>query len=861
MTFQSFNLAEILENNPSFFANNLHFYQNDAIKNLNIFFDFKDNSFKSGMLVLPTGTGKTLTVVRWILEKIITNSYKVLWLAQASHLLDQAFETFENNILVVSSHKRQNVNIRVVSSNTNHCSVNDIQVTDDIVITTTHTAINAIHHSGLDISAQSHISKLEKFIKNAEKSRLIVIIDEAHHTPAYGCRNLLIGGNENRKSIIDLIPNAYFLGLTATPTHSDKNIRDWLTKIFNAKQPKQNVGILYEADKVKLTSEGYLAKPIFIPQPTGLQFEIEDRLYDKIMRENTDLPKEIVDRIAQDTPRNEFIAKHYIEHKKEYGKTLIFVDRKVQCICMNEIFKKFGIKSDYVISHIDPTPNSVEERNKRGKNENDIILEKFRKNELDVLINVKMLTEGTDVPDIQTVFITRQTRSSILLTQMIGRALRADKTGAPGKTTANIVMFNDTWKNVINWASAEIDGDALDKKPITKYRPLEYIAISLIENLAKIIESGIVFNDVPYLTFIPVGWYRFELSIFSKDDDGNESTGTYMEFVMVFEHNKNKFEKFISEIKNQLSNDWENDDLSDEWMKPQVLKWIEKYFDKDDDIGQTLYFDLIKLARNIAQNKTRIFHSFKERKLHDLDKIAEELLEFNEFVVRERLNVEYNDTTKYWKAFYSEENKFKTAFDAARNFAWHIKQFGSIPKLEIEKSTYQRPDRELTEIEKEQIKRRDNYTCQCCGKQQTTGVILEIDHIITDAHGGKTEENNSQTLCSVCNADKGINDINFRVHKNSQILSPKNIEFYSSKEDYPEFALKRTINFFYHCSAVSNLKTHKRSSGQNYNVWEIELYSGNKAEWLIQHKTNLIQYIQNELKCPQVTDLKIISPE
>ena len=41
-----------------------------------------------------------------------------------------------------------------------------------------------------------------------------------------------------------------------------------------------------------------------------------------------------------------------------------------------------------------------------------------------MLINVRMLTEGTDVPDLQTVFLTRQTTSQILMTQMVGRAMR-----------------------------------------------------------------------------------------------------------------------------------------------------------------------------------------------------------------------------------------------------------------------------------------------------------------------------------------------------------------------------------------------------------------------------------------------------
>ncbi len=65
-------------------------------------------------------------------------------------------------------------------------------------------------------------------------------------------------------------------------------------------------------------------------------------------------------------------------------------------------------------SHVDADPSSADARNKRDKDENAKTLEAFRNNQLDVLINVRMLTEGTDVPSVNTVFLTRQTTSKIL---------------------------------------------------------------------------------------------------------------------------------------------------------------------------------------------------------------------------------------------------------------------------------------------------------------------------------------------------------------------------------------------------------------------------------------------------------------
>jgi hypothetical protein len=60
----------------------------------------------------------------------------------------------------------------------------------------------------------------------------------------------------------------------------------------------------------------------------------------------------------------------------------------------------------------------------------------------------------------------------------------------------------------------------------------------------------------------------------------------------------------------------------------------------------------------------------------------------------------------------------------------------------------------MTPALREYIKERDNYTCQCCGKVMTDNVGLQIDHIIPVSKGGKTEPDNLQVLCSVCNLKK-----------------------------------------------------------------------------------------------------------
>ena len=49
---------------------------------------------------------------------------------------------------------------------------------------------------------------------------------------------------------------------------------------------------------------------------------------------------------------------------------------------------------------------------------------------------------------------------------------------------------------------------------------------------------------------------------------------------------------------------------------------------------------------------------------------------------------------------------------------------------------------------------RDNFTCQYCGRKPPE-VVLEPDHIVSVADGGKTELSNLITSCFDCNRGKG----------------------------------------------------------------------------------------------------------
>lgn len=854
--YNSFDLEKLRIENPRYSSRPPFEHQKDAFEKLSQLFTFESDEHKSGILVLPTGAGKTFTSVRWICRNVLSKNVKVLWLAHTGHLLEQAYDEFRKNLSEIPP-SRRTINIRVVSSDPQHSKASDIELTDDVLIITTPTAISNSDTKALDGQGELRKTAFEKFIDHSKSSRLFVVIDEAHHAPAYGCRNLLIAGSKFDKGIRQIVPNSYFLGLTATPTYNDERRRGWLWEIFKDKK-------IYEVDKGRLVKENILAVPNYIQRETGKEIEVDDILYDTLIRQHKDLPEYLIERLASDSGRNDYIVDDYLANYKEYGKTIIFADRWFQCIYIKEKLiqkakeKGIDLRAEGVYTHADASAGTADERNKRTSAENAKILHDFKDGKFDVLLNVRMLSEGTDVPNIKTVFITRQTTSSILLTQMIGRALRGKRAGGgENKETANIVFFVDNWKKVINFASLE-EGGLEEDQPLTRGRnPIEFISINLVEVLSRQIESGLVFSNQTYLDSLPLGWFETEVLVTVGDD-----TNFFREFIVVFEKTKPKFDEFIRSIKTNLSSKWEDDELDEGFTQSEVQIWMEKFFDKEDNSKKTLDLDLIKIARHFAQTKrVPVFCSFEERNKHNLSQIAEDLLTLNEFHVQDKLYDIYNDSGYMWQSLYKSYDRFKTAFDSERNRIFHVKKFGSEPLLKLEDNFIKTIEqRELTEQEKDFVFQRDKYTCQCCGKTKEEGrkVKLQVDHIIPFKFGGGTSMINSQTLCSICNSIKNVHEINFKVYR-SPLKSPKqSLDWQApSKAEYYDEVVKRTVNLFYHCQAVCDLKCDNRPRSKYRYEWHITLYEGNDPKWLSKHKEKFISLIHEELKYVKLKDLII----
>ncbi|MEZ6114400.1 MAG: DEAD/DEAH box helicase family protein, partial [Pirellulaceae bacterium] len=170
-----------------------------------------------GILVLPTGGGKTFTACHFLGRNPLSDGFKVLWLAHTHHLLEQAFASFDQLVGLIGEPKTQ-FNIRVVSGTIGHFPVHSIKPSDDVVISSLQTICNAMGHRH---------QKFDQFLDSA-RGRLFVVFDEAHHSPAPSYRSLL-------QSLRERCPQMHLLGLTATPTYTDVKKRGLATEALPAR--------------------------------------------------------------------------------------------------------------------------------------------------------------------------------------------------------------------------------------------------------------------------------------------------------------------------------------------------------------------------------------------------------------------------------------------------------------------------------------------------------------------------------------------------------------------------------------------------------------------------------------------------
>lgn len=730
--------AKTVRVKPGHNFRNLYPHQVEAIAELNTINLRKDFST---LVVLPTGAGKTLTAATWLLTTAIDCQKKVLWLAHRHLLLEQAADAFAINAFSELLINRQSFKYRIVSGR--HDRPIHIKRDDDILVVSKDSIIR-------------NLQSLNDWLKGEEE--LYLVIDEAHHASARSYRRII----EHVKSKVDHVK---MLGLTATPFRTSEQEQGLLGQIFSD-------DIVYKVDLDTLIKRGILSTPVCESCDTEIMLGDELGLSAIKSIEQLDvIPEDIADYIAANKNRNRFIVKTYFDNYEKYGQTLVFALNRVHAFTLKALFdelgKKLGIKSGVIVTGTRAEFIGIDISNE----ENDRQIEAYRKGEIQVLINVNILTEGVDLPKTQTVFLTRPTISTVLMTQMIGRALRGERAG--GTKEAYIVSFVDNWNNKIAWVNPESilsteENGFVDKAYEYKKRNIRIISIAKLEEFARIVNETVDttrLESIDFIQRIPLGMYVFTF-IDENDMEHNHQ-------ILVYNNSDRRYVDLILALPAIFDDFGITDEVIDSSLLQKMIDRCESAYFDADMIPPYNRRDIEYLIKYYAQKESApLFIPFDEvdRQKVDISIIAKEIKDkdMRRGEQNEYLSTLWENEKSLLRVYFGNKYFFKRQLEIEID-----KQYGEYPVVDTGDNRFDEeielislPIFEILKIAPEYGKKikanvynaakssNGEYCCAKCGKQSPHLALFQIDHITPMSKGGKTTVDNLQLLCSICNLKK-----------------------------------------------------------------------------------------------------------
>lgn len=233
-----------------------------------------------------------------------------------------------------------------------------------------------------------------------------IIFDECHHAVATSWTKILnyFGALENDSEML-------VLGFTATLERSDGKK---LAHVFE--------NIVFQRTLRTMIEKKELCDIKFSTIKTSLDLK-------GVRMSNGDFSTPLLSKAVNVDDVNLQVVRAFIQLRKEAGfkSTLIFCVDIDHCKTLCGVLQANGVNAQYV------TGETV-------KYERQAILEDFKNGKIDVLCNVLVFTEGTDIPNIDSLILARPTKSRPLLVQMIGRGLRLHQ----GKLYCHIIDIVST---------------------------------------------------------------------------------------------------------------------------------------------------------------------------------------------------------------------------------------------------------------------------------------------------------------------------------------------------------------------------------------------------------------------------------
>lgn len=363
----------------------LRAYQKTVVREISELFKAHDKANERGlgvMLQMSTGAGKTRTAA-YIVEKYSTTQRQVLWLVHRDELLMQAALTFaENGIrhrLVCSASSER----AIKAEEFKEFGRSYVDKDSMVVVASIQTIVRRINRAQ---------ELAEQEIKDPKADTLEwlnpaqIVADEAHLSLAATWRR-----------VIGRWPLARLLGLTATPTREDK-------QSFHRADGGLYDHLVEGPPPGDLIAWGNLAEYEVYAPPVHFKQGVKLK-----MRKGDFDPKALAQEF--DGP---LIYGDVIEHYRRYSDGLPAIGF-CPTVKVSEKFAQAFRDAGYRAIALDgETDDAVRRRS----------LKQLASGEIDVIMSVDILIEGTDVPYATTCIFLRRTKSMRIYLQAVGRVLR-----------------------------------------------------------------------------------------------------------------------------------------------------------------------------------------------------------------------------------------------------------------------------------------------------------------------------------------------------------------------------------------------------------------------------------------------------
>ncbi|MFR7992038.1 MAG: DEAD/DEAH box helicase family protein [Lachnospiraceae bacterium] len=424
----------------------MHDYQKKAIEALELL-DKKYPEFYRTLVVIPTGGGKTRTAIKYVYKNVLNKKGgKVLWICERLLLQEQSYNSFRS---MATNANLGNRNVSKIIAGVYSGEAGDFTKENlkdaELVFVTQQT---------LNISLSGNNSKanpLNDWISSEDS--LTVIIDEAHHATSKNYKNILRALEDLKESKNIRL---HIIGLTATPKLKETRLATDIERIFTHgvenNTASTNTCYACRVSIHELVANGFLSKPYLVRINDTYEGESNKRMNEVIVSAYLSKLKDKPVECGDTSEGNEDSLPI-----DELGKTVIFVNSRVQAILLKNEFEAVGLKEKCGLAiSIDKT--LWQQKELQGIipiTDKDVSkdIEDFKHGTKTILISVDMLLEGIDIPTIQTVFLARKTENSKLITQMVGRGLRGLKVG--GTEVAYLVDFGNNKLDKILWETPD----------------------------------------------------------------------------------------------------------------------------------------------------------------------------------------------------------------------------------------------------------------------------------------------------------------------------------------------------------------------------------------------------------------------